>query len=155
MVAIPYLQLCVLVMVGLLAGAHLIGVVGLNPALRSLPAGGYVPMKQALDQSMPRLAKPLTLGALIGSAALTGLALATGESRIGLLSAGSTAAMLVVLAAVIRGDVPINRRMATWSADDPPADWRRSVLTWERYFAVRTVAVSISFACAAVGALQR
>jgi hypothetical protein len=47
--------------------------------------------------------------------------------------------------------VPVNERMAGWTADDVPADWLRWRERWERFFAARTVATLVAFAAALAG----
>ena len=56
----------------------------------------------------------------------------------------STAALVVTLAAILRGDLPINVRMATWPADGLPTDWQAVRTEWERWFAVRVVATLVA-----------
>lgn len=138
-----------LVLVAALAGVHLSGAVGLNPALRSLDAAAYVPVKQALDVAFPRLARPLLLGALLATVAACLLALADGAAGGAALLAAAVALLVVTLLAVLRGDLPINRAMAGWDPAAPPAGWATARARWERFFAVRTAATLLATGCAA------
>jgi hypothetical protein len=108
----------------LLAGVHLVGIGGLNRALRALPADVYITTKQSMDRELPTLAKPLTIAALAGAGTLAGL---------------------VALVAVLRGDLPINQLMDTWNPADPPADWQRWRERWEGAFVVRATALLLAF----------
>ncbi len=61
-----------------------------------------------------------------------------------MLAAVGAVAAVVGLVAVVRGDLPINQRMATWTATDLPATWQDERRRWERWFAVRTVAAAVA-----------
>lgn len=132
---------------GLVAGVHL-GGVPLAEALRTLDPAGYATTKQALDVSYPKLMKPLlltTLALLAASLAAQGLAKRRGAALAGGIA---LAAGVVVLVAVLRGDLPVNQRMDAWDPLAPPADWEAVRAEWERWFAVRTAASVVAFAAA-------
>ena len=147
-------EFCALLLTGVLAGVHVAGPGGLNLALRSLEFGDYVRVKQALDRTMPTLARPLMLAALVATAATTVLAAVSGRALTTVLSGAALVGLLITLVAVLRGDLPINREMAAWAADAPPSDWQRARARWERFFVVRTVAATAAFACVAIAVLN-
>ncbi|TNM68589.1 DUF1772 domain-containing protein [Streptomyces sp. NP160] len=132
---------------GLVAGVHISGI-PLAEALRTLDPAGYTTTKQALDVSYPKLMRPLllaTLGVLAASLAAQCLA----ERRGAALASGvALAAGVVVLVAVLRGDLPINQTMDAWDPLGPPAGWEAVRADWERWFAVRAAAGLASFAAA-------
>jgi hypothetical protein len=57
------------------------------------------------------------------------------------------AALAAFLGFSFLGTVPINMRVATWSADAPPADWRATVIRWQRIDVWRSSAAIAAFAC--------
>jgi hypothetical protein len=134
------LTLIALVVSTLLGGLHLSGVGGLNPALRSVDGPTYVAMKQALDRSFPRLARPLMLGSLALSAATAVVAAIGGHPGVAVLGLAAVLALAVTLAAILRGDLPVNRIMATWTPTRLPEDWKSVRDRWERFFLVRVAA---------------
>ncbi len=138
-----------LVLVAALAGVHLAGTVGMNPALRSLDAHCYVTMKQAADVAFPRLAKPLLLGGLIVTAAAIAVAPSTAGTGVVALLVGAFALLVVALVAVLRGDLPINRAMAGWDPLDPPAGWDGARARWEYFFSLRTATTVLATVCLA------
>ena len=129
---------------------HLIGLIALNPALRTLDENTYVPVKQAIDIAAPRIAKPLLLSCLTATTGLLVSAAAMAQEFVAVGSAVALVALLVVLFAILRGDLPINRTMAGWSAKELPADWREVRAGWERFFAVRVTANSLALLAAGV-----
>ncbi|MEH3075754.1 MAG: hypothetical protein PGN11_03625 [Quadrisphaera sp.] len=132
---------------GLVAGVHLSGL-PLAEALRTLGPADYTTTKQALDVSYPRLMKPLLLATLaLLAASLAAQALA--QRRGTVASSGvALAAGLVVLVAVLRGDLPLNEQVAGWDPLAPPAGWEAVRADWERWFAVRTTASAVAFTAA-------
>ncbi|GAA2006467.1 hypothetical protein JL107_04130 [Nakamurella flavida] len=139
------------ILLGLSAGIHLCGVAALNPALRALDGPVYLAVKQSTDRYFPALMRPLTLagiGVLLG---LTVLAAIDGRSTVAALDAVGLIAGLVALLGVLRGDLPINLRMADWVGDHLPSDWRTWQARWERWFRLRTVATGVSFLATLAG----
>ena len=129
---------------GMSAGIHVLGVVALNPSWRTLGPSTYVEVKQAADRRFPVLMRPLTLAGLVAPALVVGLAVAAGAAALAAVAGAALVAAAVGLVAVVRGDLPINQRMATWSVVDPPADLAAERTAWERWFAVRTAATAVA-----------
>ncbi|WP_372959223.1 hypothetical protein [Microbacterium sp.] len=125
-------------LVALLLGVHATGLFVLNPVLRSMEVRVYVPVKHAVDRTAPRLAKPLMLACLAVTTAALFAAVLTGAMISAVADAVALIALVVTLLAILRGDLPINRSMAHWSPDAPPADWRTTRTRWERFFGIRT-----------------
>jgi hypothetical protein len=42
--------------------------------------------------------------------------------------------------------VPINSRVARWSADSLPPDWRAQVTRWDRFHSIRVTVIVAAFA---------
>jgi hypothetical protein len=129
---------------GMSAGIHVLGVVALNPSWRTLGPAAYVEVKQAADRRFPVLMRPLTLAGLLVLVLVTLLGALAGAVAVAVLGGVGLAAAVVGLVAVLRGDLPINQRMATWSVTDPPADLVAERDRWERWFAVRTAATTVA-----------
>jgi len=140
------LSLGSLVLISLLLGVHLFGQVSLNPALHAQSASAYVPMKLALDASAPRLAKPLMQVSLVLALVTVAAAVVSGQVVASMSSAVALIALAGTLLAILRGDLPINRRMSTWNAEEPPADWQATRARWERFFAIRVATNGLALA---------
>ena len=126
-------SLSAVVLLGTSAGVHLGGVAALNPSLRALDASAYVAVKQSADRCYPVFMRPLTLAGLVALLAQTVLGALQGQTDLAVLGGlGLTAAVVAVLA-VLRGDLPINKRMSGWTQGDPPLDWQTWRTRWERY----------------------
>ncbi len=58
-------------------------------------------------------------------------------------------ALAIQVAAVVLsliGPVPINSRIAKWTPESLPSDWRNQEHRWDLYHGVRTVALIVAFA---------
>ena len=144
-------SLAAVVLLGTSAGVHVCGVAALNPALRALDAPAYVAVKQSVDRHFPALMKPLTVAGLIALLTQAVLGLLEGRAVVAALATTGLLASLVALLAVLRGDLTINERMASWQGDDTPADWRTWQARWERYFRLRTAFTAVAFLSALAG----
>lgn len=138
------LSLAALLPVALLLGVHLTGHIALNPVLRAMNAELYIPVKRAIDITAPKLAKPLMLSGLAVTAAAVIAASITGSAAVAVVNAVALLALIVTLLAILRGDLPINRSMANWSPEKPPADWHATRARWERFFGFRVAANAVA-----------
>lgn len=138
------LVLIALVLTAMLLGVHLFGVFAMNLAMSALDFDVYIRTKQSFDVVVPRFARPLMLGALISTAMATFVAILQIGVGASLACGVGLAALAVTLLAILRGDLPINQAMASWSPENPPDDWQQVRTQWERFFAVRTAANAVA-----------
>lgn len=131
-------------LLGLSAGIHVVGVLALNPSLRAVDAPTYLAIKQSMDRRFPVLMKPLTLTGVAALLGLTVLAAIDGRADVAVPAGVGLVSAVVALVAVVRGDLPINERMAGWTVDSLPPDWQDWRLRWERFFLARTVATLVA-----------
>jgi uncharacterized membrane protein len=129
-----------LILTGLVAGTLTIGLVAVRPAMHSLPPTTYVLVKQAFDVSYPRFMKPLQIACLLTTVALTIAAAVDGATTRLILAALATVAVLTNIIVTVRGDLPINNAMATWTPDAPPGDWESHRARWDFFNSIRTTA---------------
>ncbi|WP_443035022.1 anthrone oxygenase family protein [Streptomyces sp. BE133] len=88
--------------------------------------------------------RPVVLGAVWA-------VLAWGGEGASLVVAG--AVLLVVMAILLF--VPINSRVATWSHEGAPADWKQQMGRWDRFHHVRVSVIVLAFALFTVALVQR
>lgn len=60
-----------------------------------------------------------------------------------------TALIFLIISLVITrlGSVPINLIIKTWDPSSPPADWLKTLATWDLYNLARTIMSVVSFTC--------
>ena len=79
----------------------------------------------------------VVIGALLGGivlAVLSGL-----QSPSGRLAVAGALCYVAVLAVSLATNVPMNKRIATWSVQSPPADWAVVRARWIRFHILRTL----------------
>lgn len=147
------LTLAALVSAALLAGIHIIGVGGLNPAMHSLDGPTYLMFKQAADREIPKVARPLILGSLALTAATSVVAEIAGHPAVALIGLAAVLALAATLVAILRGDLPLNRQMTSWTPTSLPGDWAAARSRWESFFAVRVATSGLAVALLAAAAV--
>lgn len=147
------LTLAALVVAALLAGVHIIGVGGLNPAMHALDGPAYLAIKHALDREMPTIARPLMLGSLTLTAVTVVVAAIAGHPAAAVLGFVALLALAATLVAILRGDLPLNRQMASWTPTSLPNDWTATRTRWESFFAVRVATSGLAVVLLAAAAI--
>ncbi|MCK9920541.1 DUF1772 domain-containing protein [Frankia sp. AgPm24] len=141
-----------LVLTGLVAGTMTIGLVAVRPAMHTLPATTYVTVKQAFDVSYPKFMKPLQITSLFSTVALAVAAAVAGPTTSAILAAIAAVAVFTNIIVTVRGDLPINNAMATWTPDAPPSDWQSHRARWDFFNSIRTIAALTALVLLALAA---
>ncbi|MFI5952584.1 anthrone oxygenase family protein [Cryptosporangium sp. NPDC051539] len=137
------MQILGLVLLGLLAGEEFIVRYGVQPALRSLDDRSHIRARVALVRRL-RVVVP---GLMLPAVALAVVVLVTvGGAGSGFRWGGAAALAAFVLISFL-GTVPINMQVIDWRDDAPPANWRETVLRWERLDVARSAAAVVAFVC--------
>ena len=129
---------------GLLAGMML-GILIAGYAARGLPEESWTLRFQIENRLFTKTMPPALMLPLLGLIASVPL------TRDAVRSLLAVAAVLtaIVLAITIALEVPINRRVASWSAGAAPANWTAVRDRWLWYHLARTVVGLLAFLCAA------
>lgn len=138
-----------LVLVGLLAGEEFIVRWGVQPAMASLPDDAHLRTRIALVKSLKVVVPMLMVPAVLA----TVLVVAGAGDGLGWRVAAAAALGVFVLASFL-GTVPINIGVNDWDPLDPPTDWKRVVVRWERIDVLRSSAAIVAFVLSAIGAVQ-
>lgn len=131
-----------LFLTGVLAGEELIVRWGVQPAMAALPDDAHLRTRIALVRSLKVVVPIVMIPAVLASVAVT--VTAGADDGLGWRLAGTGALLVFVLASFL-GTVPINMGVNDWDPSNPPADWKRVVLRWERIDVVRSSAAGVAF----------
>lgn len=132
---------------GLVAGALLMGTLGVRPATGLLDASEHVLFRHQLIHRPSKLMPPLMLISAITSCIL--LPLSPGDWPVqtaGCLFSVATFGITVIV------HVPLNRRFLRWSPNAPPPDWETCVRKSDWADSARLVAATGAFVCAVLSA---
>lgn len=140
------MQLLGVTMTGLLAGNELGTLIGLHPALRTLPLATQIQAEQALTTRLGRL-MPFSMGATV-LATTTAAVDQRGEPGFP-LAATAAAASALMLGVTLVGNVPLNAQTLAYLTDGDAAGWARIRRRWERLHVVRVLLDLVALAASA------
>jgi uncharacterized membrane protein len=143
MVVVPVVAL---ICTGLGAGIFLGHRAGVSRAMPILSPSSFIQLQQVIHKTFARMMPVLIIGALAGSvlwAVLLRSRWRTGEFW---LVSGASLALMCILAMTRAVNIPINKRLMTWNAAEPPADLSTAWAPWERIHSIRTVLAIVAFA---------
>ena len=131
--------------VGVLAGI-LIGTGLAEYTAKGLPEISWTLRFQLEDRLFAKAMPPLMLGTLL--ALVAACVLGRGGSRV--MLGASVICMLLVLVITVGFELPLNKRIQSWTAGSAPADWTRVRDLWLKRHLLRTISGTASFVCALV-----
>jgi hypothetical protein len=102
-------------------------------------ASVYTEFHQASTQTFDPYMPTVVWGALLGGVALATLLPGPTSTAGGLAAAGVVWCYAAVMAISLLTGVRINRLIAGWSIDHPPADWALVRARWIRFHILRTL----------------
>lgn len=114
--------------------------IALRNVQESMEATTYILLRKLIDRNFLKKFKPVFYTALLLSLSL--LVVSFFQSSL-LLKAGSITAFAGLIAdmvLILKGDMPINRMINTWSIESYPADWKDYRTRWLYWFSWRQVA---------------
>ena len=131
------------VAVGLMVGVEFAVAVFVNPIFDRLPDDGGVRARSDGARVLGRVMPFWYVGSVLLAVAWT--VVSWGDARIW---AALTGAVLLVVSVVMSVTllVPINNRVASWSAGVVPPDWRHQMRRWDRLHYVRVGVIVVAFA---------
>ncbi|MEP6559450.1 MAG: DUF1772 domain-containing protein [Nakamurella sp.] len=134
-----------IVLVGLVAGGLAFMALAVSTATPTMSSGVFVKVHQALYRTADPVMPIFVVGAFIATAPLA-VAFSREDTNISAGWITSTAAGIAVVIILTRiGNKPINKTIARWDALNPPPQWARERLRFNRFHAWRTVFALISF----------
>jgi uncharacterized membrane protein len=145
MSALLAVQLVALFTTGLLAGIFFGDRMGNSYARPKLPAGCFVTFQQTQNARFAKMMPLPILAAGVSSALWMVLLRKRVDTPDFLLVAAGTLALVICVGITRAVNIPINNRVAKWSASSPPQDISRIWKHWERVHTVRTAFAVLAF----------
>jgi uncharacterized membrane protein len=137
------LAVVTVVVVGLMVGVEFAVAVFVNPILDRLPSDGGLGARSDGARVLGRVMPFWYIGSVVLGAVWA--ALAWGGAGATLIAAGAALLVLSVVMSILLL-VPINSRVAAWSREGAPADWKQQVRRWDRLHYVRVAVIVLAFA---------
>jgi uncharacterized membrane protein len=139
------LQFIVALVLGLMCGSELNVAAFANPTLNRQPPAVHIPVRSSFAAQLGRV-MPFWMA---GSTLLNLLLLLRFERLNTVSWRLAPIALAIQMAAVVFsliGPVPINNRIAKWTPESLPNDWRNQEHRWDVYHGVRTLTLIVAFA---------
>ncbi|MFD9500252.1 anthrone oxygenase family protein [Streptomyces sp. NPDC060035] len=137
------LAVVTVVVAGMMVGVEFAVAVFVNPILDRLPDNGGLDARSDGARVLGRVMPFWYISSVVLGTVWA--ALTWGDEGASLVAAGSALLVLsVVMSLVVL--VPINSRVATWSQEGVPADWKEQVGRWDRFHYVRVGIIVLAFA---------
>ena len=141
------LAVVTVVVVGLMVGVEFAVAVFVNPILDRLPDDGGLAARSDGARVLGRIMPFWYIGSVVLGAVWA--ALAWGGAGASIIATGTALLVLSVVMSILLL-VPINSRVATWSHEGVPADWKQQMRRWDRFHYVRVGVIVLAFALFAV-----
>ncbi len=148
------LHVIALVVLGLMCGSELNVAAFAHPTLNRLPLESHILLRSAWARLFGRV-MPFWMA---GSTLLTLLLLLPVlhlSSAAWRLAAAAFAIQVLAVVFSLVGPVPINNRIAKWTAQSLPPDWREQEHRWDSFHWFRTCGLIVAFAILAVSLAER
>ncbi|MEV6590021.1 DUF1772 domain-containing protein [Streptomyces acidicola] len=137
------LAVVTVVVVGVMVGVEFAVAAFVNPILDRLPNDGGLGARSDGARVLGRVMPFWYIGSVVLGAVWA--AVAWGGDGASLVAVGTVLLVLSVVMSILLL-VPINSRVATWSTEGIPADWKQQVGRWDRFHHVRVGVIVLAFA---------
>ena len=111
----------------------------------------YIPFRRSTDKNFRAKFAFFVYGALISNLALVILTIVYVEAMLLIFSAISFLALMIDTYITMKGNMPINDAINTWTIDNYPGDWETQRKKWLQYFSYRQMANLTGFMCLLIG----
>ena len=126
-----------LVLAALATGGLMVNWIGLARAMAKLSASTYIEFHQITNQTFDPYMPIVVVGSILGG--LVQALLFSLQTLSGRLSLAGAACFVAALIIALATNVPINKRVATWSIEQPPSNWAVERDRWIRFHVLRTL----------------
>lgn len=148
----------ILMLVNLLSYSWIVGqaymyIIALSDVSKKLDAASYIHFRQLTDANFMAKYKYVIYGSLLTSLLLC---LFTAGKPTGFLFISSVIAFAALIADVllaIKGNIPINKRINSWTTENYPANWQTYRDKWLQVYSKRQVANIVGFTSLVLGAI--
>lgn len=152
------MEINIIIFLTLLAYSFLVSqsflyIIALHNVQTNMEAVSYIELRKLLDRNFRKKYSIVVYSSLISTTLLTFLCSAEPTGILFISAAIALAALIIDTLLTVKGNMPINKIINTWSKDNYPADWKLYRKKWLSVFGKRQVAVIIGFLSLLLGAV--
>jgi|SRR6185295_100588 len=120
-------------------------ILAMSRVTKSMQAVTYIESRQLLDKNLQSSLSLVYYLALASSIALTAFCVINPSGILFVCSVVSLVSLIIDVVLTLRGNVPLNKIINTWTASNYPADWKEYRSKWFFVYNLRQVANIIGF----------
>lgn len=139
------------ILYAILASQSFMYILALKTVQLKLEAPAYIKLRQLIDASMMATIKYVMYAAMIFNTLLVVLLIRTHGGLLFCTALFSAIMLLVDILITVKGNLPINAVINTWSPNSYPSNWFEYRDRWLRFFRYRQIAVITGFVSLVVG----
>jgi hypothetical protein len=152
------MEIKIIMLINLLAYSFVVSqpfsyIIALRNVQREMQPAAYIELRQLTDKNFQVKFRIVLYVTLLTCSILTLLSSMDLTGLLFLTSAAALVGLVVEIILAVKGNVPINRVINSWSAGNYPANWEEYRSRWLSIFAKRQVVSIIGFLCLLVGAV--
>jgi hypothetical protein len=120
-------------------------ILAMSNVLKNMQPATYIESRKLLDKNLRGSLPVVYYSALIASIALTTFCVINPSGVLFICSVIALAALIADLVLTVKGNMPINETINTWTASDYPANWKEYRSKWFMVYNMRQVVNIIGF----------
>jgi hypothetical protein len=153
-ILLPSVLLITLALYAFIASQPLFYLMALGTASERLSAPAYIELRQRIDQAIQNRLRYACYAALLFLLVLLVLAALRGSMPLLVTGAVALVALVTDLALAIKGNIPINARINTWTPEQYPTDWDAYRAQWLGIYRRRQVSICIGLTALLIGTVS-
>jgi hypothetical protein len=136
-----------------IVGQSYMYIIALKNVQNSMQAGSYIELRKLLDSSFRANFKYAVYSALFANLLLVISTIKTAGSLLFITAAIAFVALIADVLLMMKGNMPINNLINTWTMDNFPSNWADYRTKWLRIFFYREIAMITGFISLVTGAV--
>ena len=146
------MEINIIIFINLLAYSFIVSqsfsyIIALSNVQKEMSAPAYIELRKLLDKNFRKKYSILIYVSLISSILLTVLSSMNTTSLLFIGSAMGLCALTIDILLTVKGNMPINNMINTWTEDNYPADWKTYRAKWLSIINKRQIINIIGFLC--------
>lgn len=122
-------------------------ILALSNATKKMGASAYIETRKLIDEELQTKLSLVYYMALAFSILLTAFSVVNPNGILFTSSVIALVALVIDIAIALKGNIPLNRTINTWSANRYPDNWQQVRSKWFSLYHVRQVANIAGFVC--------
>ncbi|MDP4263364.1 MAG: hypothetical protein Q8941_12630 [Bacteroidota bacterium] len=120
-------------------------ILAMSRVLKNMQPATYIESRQLLDASLQGSLGPVYYLALAASVALTAFCVINPSGLLFVCSVIALLSLIIDVVLSLKGNVPLNKIINTWTVSDYPGNWKEYRSRWFAIYTIRQVVNSTGF----------